>query len=69
MPPELLEKMKIFEEEEKQKELEKNQPQENNKEQDKNNENINNTNKRIVYPILAECAQYTVDTYWIQVFE
>lgn len=42
MPPELLEKMKIFEEEEKQKELEKNQPQEN-KEQDKNNENINNT--------------------------
>jgi hypothetical protein len=43
MPPELLEKMKIFEEEEKQKELEKNQPQENNKEQDKNNENINNT--------------------------
>ena len=42
MPPELLEKMKIFEEEEKQKELEKNQPQEN-KEQDKNNENINYT--------------------------
>ena len=42
MPPELLEKMKIFEEEEKQKELEKNQPQEN-KGQDKNNENINNT--------------------------
>jgi hypothetical protein len=47
MPPELLEKMKIFEEDEKQKELEKNHPKEN-KDQEKINEN-NNNNKNSNY--------------------
>jgi hypothetical protein len=53
MPPELLEKMKIYEEEEKQKELEKNQPKENKDqvvkvtENNQNNDKNNDTNNDI----------------------
>ena len=60
MPPELLEKMKIFEEEEeeKQKELEKDEPKEN-KEQIKNSETVNHSNNDTVQPSTTDSTNKT----------